>query len=246
LGAALALPVVTSFVVFTAIAVGLGLPYLLLSLFPGAVKVLPRPGAWMETFKQAMAFPLYATVGYLLWVLAGQTSADAFLMLLFGLTLVAMAGWFYGRYNAPGAKPGRARVGLIGGLLLLTAGTALGWPKPPAAGAVVWEEWSAEAVAAGQSAGRPIYVDFTARWCATCQTNKKFVFGAAEVNEMFARENVLALRADWTNRDAAITEELARWGRSAVPFNLLYHPARPEPTVLPEILTPGIVLEALR
>jgi len=246
LGAALAVSATESFVIFTAIAIGLALPYLLLSIFPNAVKVLPRPGAWMETFKQAMAFPLYATVGYLAWVLAGQTTEGGFLNAIFGLTLVAFAVWLYGRYAAPGAKPARARFGLIGGLALLSAGTALGWPQAPAPTDIVWEKWSPEAIAAARAEGRPVYVDFTARWCATCQANKKLVFTSDTVKETFRDQNVLTLKADWTNQDPAITAELAKWNRSAVPFNLFYLPGQSEPVVLPELLTPGIVLDAMQ
>ncbi|WP_221031184.1 protein-disulfide reductase DsbD family protein [Actomonas aquatica] len=245
LGAALAVSVAESFLIFTVIAVGLSLPYLLLSLFPGAVKVLPRPGAWMETFKQAMAFPLYATVGYLVWVLIGQTTEGGALNAIFGLTLIAFGVWFYGRYAAPGAKATRRRIGIAAGLLLLGAGTAFGWPKPPAPNDVVWEKWSPEAIAAARAEGRPVYVDFTARWCATCQANKKLVFNSEDVKETFRDANVLTLKADWTNRDPAITAELAKWNRSAVPFNLIYKPGEPDPVVLPELLTPGIVLDAL-
>jgi thiol:disulfide interchange protein DsbD len=251
LGAALALPVAQSFVVFTAIALGLALPYLLLSIFPGAIKVLPRPGAWMETFKQFMAFPLYATVAFLVWVLAGQTSADGqeytLLFALLGLTLIALAAWWYGRYSAPGAKPARARLGLLGGVLLLAFGVALGWPRPAvAATEVAWQKWSPEAVAAARAEGKIVYVDFTARWCFTCQTNKAAVFGSGEVRSLFRDKDIVALKGDWTNQDPAITAELARFGRSAVPFNLIYKPGAPEPIVLPELLTAGTVLEALR
>jgi thiol:disulfide interchange protein DsbD len=245
LGAALALPTAESFVVFTAIALGLSVPYLLLSIFPQAVKVLPRPGAWMETFKQAMAFPLYATVGYLVWVLAGQTTESGLLMTLLGLTVIAMAAWLYGRYHAPGSTGGRMRFGLIGGLALLTVGGWLGWPRAAAPTDLVWEAWSPERVTELRAQGRTIYVDFTARWCATCQTNKKVVFSSAEVLATFADRNVVALKADWTNKDARITAELAKWNRSAIPFNLVYRADRPEPQVLPELLTPQIVLDAL-
>ena len=245
LGAALALPTTESFVVFSAIALGLSLPYLLLSLFPAAIRILPRPGGWMVTFKEVMAFPLYATVGYLVWVLAGQTTENGLLMALFGLTLVAMAVWLYGRYTAPGAKAARRRVGVIGGLILLALGAWVGWPRPAAATDIVWEPWSAEAIAEARAAQRPVYVDFTARWCATCQTNKRIVFGSDEVKRVFRERDVVTLKADWTNRDPAITAELARWDRSAVPFNLVYLPGQPEPIVLPELLTPGTVLEAL-
>ena len=264
LGAALALSAVESLVVFTAIAVGLSAPYLLLSLFPSAVKLLPRPGAWMETFKQLMAFPLYATVGWLVWVLAAQTAGDDYglLMILFAFVLVAMAAWAYGRFGQAHGKPSRQRWGTAAALALLVAGVALGWPQPPpavgssstgaggasgkGAYAVAWQPWSPEAVAAAQAAGRTIYVDFTARWCATCQTNKAAVFSSSEVLAELARRDVLLLKADWTNKDPRITQELAKFQRSAVPFNLLYHPGQAAPRVLPELLTPGIVLDALR
>ena len=246
LGAALALPAVESVLVFTAIAVGLAAPYLLLSAFPAAVKLLPRPGAWMETFKQLMAFPLYATVGWLLWVLAGQTkdNDNALLLIVFGLVLLAMAAWVYGRWTKPAAR--------LVAALLLVGGVWLGWPKPAGATtvtasgyAVKWEPWSPAAVEAARAAGRTIYVDFTARWCATCQTNKAAVFSSSEVLKAFGDRNVLLLKADWTSKNSAITDELAKWNRSAVPFNLIYAPGRAEPVILPELLTPGIVLEAL-
>ncbi len=245
LGAALALPTTESFVIFTAIALGLSLPYLLLSIFPQAVKVLPRPGAWMETFKQAMAFPLYATVAYLIWVLAGQVSEAAFLTLLLALTLIAMGVWLYGRYAAPGAKPARARFGIVGWTALVLAGLWFGWPRPAAPTDVVWQPWSVEAVAAARAANQPVYIDFTARWCATCQTNKRIVFASAEVKRVFRERGFVTMRADWTNQDPRITTELAKWGRSAVPFNQIYLPGQPEPIILPELLTAGMVLDAV-
>jgi thiol:disulfide interchange protein DsbD len=256
LGAALTLSTPASFAVFTAIAVGLAGPYLLLSIFPAAVKILPRPGAWMETFKQFMAFPLYATVAYLAWVLAGQTTENGSLMALFGLVLIALGVWFYGRYNLPGTKPGKVRFGTVTGALVLALGVWTGWPEnteaktaaAQAAGApeVVWEKWSPAAVEKLRAEGRMIYVDFTARWCATCQTNKKIVFASDEVLRQFAAKKIVTLRADWTNKDPAITAELAKYQRSAVPFNVLWQPGKPEPLLLPELLTPGIVLDAIK
>ena len=256
LGAALTLSPIESLLVFTTIAIGLSLPYLLLSIFPHAIKFLPRPGAWMETFKQLMAFPLYATVGSLLWVLAGQTSGDdyALLLIVFGFVLIAMAGWVYGRFGQAHGKKGRQWFGRITAGVLLTAGLLTGWPKEihatPAGTAsagftVNWEKWSPEAIASAQKAGHFVYVDFTARWCATCQTNKAAVFHSDAVLAEFGRRNVLLLRGDWTSKDPAITAELARWNRSAVPFNLIYAPNKPSPVILPELLTPGKVLTAL-
>jgi len=246
LGAALALPLVESFTIFTFIAIGLSTPYLLLSIFPGAIRILPRPGAWMETFKQFMAFPLYATVGYLVWVLAGQVNEGRMLMVLLGLVLIAMGVWFYGRWNAPGASAGRARFGLITGLAVFAFGAWTGWPQAPSPTEVTWEKWSPETVAKLRSANRIIYVDFTARWCATCQANKKLVFHDAEILRYFRAHNIATLRGDWTNQDPQITAELAKYNRSAVPFNLIWQPGQAEPVILPELLTPGIVLDALK
>lgn len=255
LGAALSLSAVQSFAVFTTIALGLSLPYLLLSAFPQAIRLLPRPGPWMETFKQFMAFPLYATVGWLLWVLAAQTSGDdyALLNIILGMVLVAMATWIYGRWGQSFGKPTRQRFGRIGTVVVAAAGLWLGWPSQapaPAAGEaagyqVAWEKWSPAAIESALAAGRPVYVDFTARWCATCQTNKAAVFHSDAVLAEFARQRVVLLRGDWTNKDPQITQELARWNRSAVPFNLIYAPGRKDPVVLPELLTPTTVLDAL-
>ncbi len=253
LGAALALSAFESLLVFTAIAAGLALPYLLLSIFPQAIRLLPRPGAWMETFKQLMAFPLYATVGWLLWVLAGQTQGDdnALLLIVFGFVLTALAAWVYGRFGQAHGRPARQRFGVAAAVLLFAAGLATGWPKAPEAVPahggtapyqVTWEKWSPEAIAAAQAAGKFVYVDFTARWCATCQTNKATVFHHDAVLAELARRKVVLLRADWTNKDPLITAELARWGRSAVPFDLIYAPGRPDPVQLPELLTPAKVL----
>lgn len=246
LGAALALPVIQSFAIFTAIAVGLSMPYLLLSIFPQAVKILPRPGAWMETFKQFMAFPLYATVGYLVWVLAGQATESGLLMALFGLVLIALAVWIYGRWTAPGASSGRVRFGVLAGLVVFALGAWTGWPKPAAPTDLVWETWSHEAVEKARSEGKIVYVDFTARWCATCQTNKKLVFGSSDVLAAFRDKKVVALKGDWTNKDPKITEELAKYQRSAIPFNVIWFPGKTDPVILPEILTAGTVLDALK
>ena len=252
LGAALAVSTIESFAIFTSIAVGLSAPYLLLSIFPQAVKVLPRPGAWMETFKQFMAFPLYATVGYLVWVLAAQTGDEAFRSVLFSFVLIAMAVWMYGRWNAPGSSAGRARFGLVSLVVVGAGGLWLGWPKEVSATnksgetpAIVWDAWSPEAVAKLRAEGRTVYVDFTARWCATCQTNKKLVFGSDEVLKYFAKNKIATLRGDWTSKDPRITVELAAHQRSAVPFNVIWLPGKDNPVILPEILTARTVLDSI-
>jgi thiol:disulfide interchange protein DsbD len=244
LGVALTLSATESLAVFTAIAVGLSVPYLLLSAFPAAVKLLPRPGAWMETFKQLMAFPLYATVGFLVWVLAGQTPDTGLLLVLFGLVLVAMAAWAYGRWTQRGGSAGRRRSGFACAAVLLAAGVAVGYPGKPSKD-IVWEQWSPETVQRLRAEGKMLYVDFTARWCATCQSNKAVVFSSTKVRDALRLHGVVLLRADWTSRDPRITETLAKFKRSAVPMDLIYAPGLTEPIILPELLTPDIVLAAL-
>lgn len=165
---------------------------------------------------------------------------------LFGLTVIAMAVWLYGRYPAASASPGRVRLALAGALALLLLGLKIGWPEAAKATDLVWEPWSAERFAQLREDGRPIYVVFTARWCATCQANKKLVFSSEELKRYFRDHHVALLKADWTNADPRITAELAHWHRSAVPFNLVYLPKVAEPDVLPEVLKSAIVLDSIR
>jgi thiol:disulfide interchange protein DsbD len=245
LGAALAFSPTESFLVFTVIAIGLSTPYLLLSMFPGAVRMLPRPGAWMETFRQFMAFPLYATVGYLVWVIAGQVSESGLLSVLIGLVLIAMGAWAYGRWRGFGASAGRARFGLLSAIALFAFGGWFGWPGFSAPEEIAWDKWSPETVERLRADGRIVYVDFTARWCATCQANKRVVFHSEEVLRTFREKGIATVRGDWTRRDPQISAELARYRRNAVPFDLIWFPGKSEPVTLPEILTPGIVLRAV-
>jgi thiol:disulfide interchange protein DsbD len=255
LGAALTLPPLASYTVFTFIALGLAGPYLLLSSFPALINKLPRPGPWMETFKQSMAFLLYATVAYLLWVIVGQLDPAAgyspfsLLQVLLGLVGLALAGWIFGRWGAY-HRPRQTRM-IASFVAIMTAGVALGsaftslkQPDPEVT-SIAWETWApgkAEALAAD---GHVVYVDFTARWCVTCQTNKATILASGKVREVFKDPSVVTLKADWTNQDADISQALASFGRSAVPFNLIYGPGLEAPLILPEILTPGIVLEAM-
>jgi thiol:disulfide interchange protein/DsbC/DsbD-like thiol-disulfide interchange protein len=242
LGAALALNPVQSLLVFSTIAIGLSTPYLLLSLFPSVLKNLPKPGAWMETFKQFMAFPLYATVAYLIWALSGQIDESTQLNMLLSLVIIALALWIFGRWGTPAKSRSIRYSAMMITVLLIVISILIGHPKEKKA---FWEPWSTELVEKYVAEGRTVYVDFTARWCATCQLNKRLVFSSEAVNEAFKSKKIVALKADWTNRDEHITRRLRELGKAAVPVNLIYKNRENEPVILPEVLTPKIVLDAL-
>jgi thiol:disulfide interchange protein len=255
LGAALALPPLASFAVFTAIAIGLSLPYLLLSAFPSMVKRLPRPGPWMESFKQSMSFLLFATVAFLLWVLAGQLtdeggySPSSFLKVLLSLVVIALALWIFGRWGAY-HKPAKTKItATTAAVLLIAASFWMGLRATQAPSlndpAISWQKWEPGLAEELARDGKLVYLDFTARWCVTCQTNKAAVFSSETVRDRFLSGEAIALKADWTQQDPQISEELAKFGRSAVPFNLVYGPSLERPLVLPELLTPQIVLDAM-
>ncbi|WP_349744589.1 protein-disulfide reductase DsbD family protein [Roseateles cavernae] len=250
LGAALTLPTWQALAVFAALGLGMAAPYLAASLWPGLARALPRPGAWMRHFKVLMAFPMFATVLWLLWVLGQQVGIDGAVALLGVLLALALAAWVF---SAPDlARRGRQILGTLS--LALVAATVLwAWPAlrepPPAASAESsaqgWQAWSPERVQAAQAAGQPVLVDFTAAWCVTCQFNKRSTLADSQLLADMRAKNVLLLRADWTRRDAAITQALRSLGRSGVPVYAVYLPGAAAPQLLPEILSLASVREAL-
>ena len=238
IGAAVALPALQFFTAFGAMAMGLATPYLILSLFPQLVEKLPRPGAWMESFKQAMSFLLFATAAFLLWVYSGLIGQEYLLSPLFGLSLIAVGAWIYGRWNLP-HKAGRVR----GTALVLTAafvvsGTLLALPPKPDK---LWQPWSQATVDEFISEGTPVYIDFTAQWCATCQVNKKVAY-TEEVRDLAERKGIVFLKADKTAPNAAIEAKLEELGRTAIPVNVLMIPGE-DIIITPALLTPGILID---
>jgi thiol:disulfide interchange protein DsbD len=254
-GYALAQPAAVTFAIFTALALGLAAPYVALTLQPAWTRLLPRPGAWMEILKQAVAVPIFATVIWLAWVVAEAYGAALVAALLVIFLVLAIAGWFLGRW------PGRRWATLVAALLLVTVLAAcVAAPRelavtPAAPSADLsskgpaprsgWQTWSAEAVQRALAAGQPVFVDFTAGWCLSCQVNERVALSQPEAMRAFGEKNVALFRADWTREDPAITQALAALGRSGVPVYALYVPGEASPRLLPQVLTPGIVLEAV-
>ena len=241
IGAAITLPAPQFFTAFAAMALGLALPYLILSIFPRLLDMLPRPGAWMESFKQAMSFLLFATAGYLLWVYAGQIGLENLLPPVLGLSTIAMAAWIHGRWNLPHRTRRTRATALALTVLLATAGVFLAKPPPPST--ITWEPWSQARVTNLLDKATPVYIDFTAQWCATCQVNKMRAY-TPEVAALMKKKGVVALKADKTKPNPQIEEALQQLGRTAIPVNVLLAPGR-EPLILPPLLAPSDLLEAL-
>lgn len=242
IGVAVALPAAGFFAAFGAMALGLALPYLVLSIFPKLIDFLPRPGAWMESFKQAMSFLLFATAGYLLWVYAGQIGLENLLGPIFGLTAVAVAAWIHGRWNLPHHQSRTRLVALTLTLAFAAAGFFL--IQPPKASALVWETWSEQRVTELLKEETPVFIDFTAQWCATCQVNKSRAY-TPEVIALMTQKGVVALKADKTKPNPEIEAALSKLGRTAIPVNVLQAPGK-EPIILPELLTPSAMIDALK
>ena len=255
LGLAIALPTWQALTVFAAMGLGMALPYLAASWWPGLARALPRPGAWMVTFRQAMAFPMWATVIWLVWVLGQQTGIDGASALLALLLTSAWLAW------ALGLK-GRTRW-VMSGLALATlfwlgsnwlplalreapaTSTTSSASGPNASSQGLWQAWSVVEMQAHLNAGRPVFVDFTAAWCVTCQYNKKTTLADPQVLADFASRQVVLMRADWTRRDPAITQALTALGRSGVPVYALYVPNQP-PILLSELPSVSEVHAALQ
>jgi thiol:disulfide interchange protein len=230
-----------TFVVFTALALGLALPYLVLTIQPQWTKLLPRPGAWMETLKQLTAVPLFGTAIWLTWVygqLYVKDGLDRVASLLTCYLILAIAGWALGKWPA---KWGSAIAAII--LILLAIALPL---RKVTVETLHWEAWTPESFAAARATGQPVFIDFTAAWCLSCQVNEKAVLQSPQVDVNLISKHFILLRADWTQYDPKITEALAAVNRSGVPTYVIYPPGKASnPDVLPELLTKDIVLKAI-
>jgi thiol:disulfide interchange protein len=251
IGYALTAPALVTFAVFTALALGLAAPYLALTLQPAWTRILPRPGAWMEVLRQVVSLPIFGFVIWLAWVIAASYGSTMLATLLSGFLLLGIAGWFLGRW------PARGWSAVLAGLIILCF-VALGvYSKQALAASRIdvtttagvqsgeWQPWSDAAVKQYQAQGRPVFVDFTAKWCLSCQVNERVALTRPEVMKAFEDAHVALLKADWTQQDPAIAQALQSLGRNGVPAYALYPPGGGSPTLLPEALTPGIVMDAV-
>ncbi len=269
IGAAMLQPPLGIVLCLTMMGLGMSLPYIILGAFPVLTRYLPKPGAWMESFKQAMSFLMFGTAAYFLWIYMAFFDADNhpqdILFLFFGLVLFSLAFWVYGRW-CPMYRSRKSRItgGIFSVIFLLAGlyymlppegaawfgrGSAPGAAESSAAAAPslqeegnIWTPWSPEAMQAALDGGKPVYVDFTARWCSTCQVNKASY--TDEVLAAFKKYGIVMMKADKTRTSPAIDQELKNLGRTAVPVNALYLPGR-KPVVTRELLSPAYLLEFL-
>jgi thiol:disulfide interchange protein DsbD len=243
----------TALLVFEALALGLALPYLVLTLVPAWRRFLPRPGAWMERLQQLLAFPLYATVAWLVWVVSQQSGPQGLAAVLAGLVVIAFAAWLHRISRAGHFRQRRAATlavtALAVGAVMLSALAGVGRSAPETRDSAGWEPFSPQRLTEARTAGKPVFVNVTAAWCLTCLVNERTALRSTAVGDAFARNAVVRLRADWTNRDPAITTMLGQFGRNGVPLYVFYPPgattASGDAIVLPQILSEGIIIETI-
>jgi len=249
LGFALTQGALSALAVFVSLGLGFALPFLLLGIWPRALAFIPKPGAWMLTFKQFLAFPMYAAAAWLVWVLAQEAGPRGVVLVLGGAIALALAAWLY---SVTRNLSGRGRgIGALAALLVLLAGLygisllRDASAAPVAQNAKAGEPYTAVTLASLRAANRPVFVDATAAWCITCLVNEDAVLSRPSVKSAFAAKNVAYLVADWTNQNPEITALLKDSGRSGVPLYLYYAPGAKAPVILPQILTESGVLGAI-
>ena len=252
LGYAISQPLPILIVVFLAMGIGLCFPYLMLACFPKAAKVLPRPGQWMELVKEVMAFPLFATVLWLLWILGKAVNPSAVIGVLAGILLSSVGLWlFHLKRKKKGklhrwAGMGMGWLGLVFSLMFIRTQLLEGSPNPSelSGHGISWEAFSEDKAKEYSLKGKAVFVDFTASWCVTCQVNEEVTFGNASVREFIKEKEIIMMKADWTKADPAITQALKSYDRIGVPFYVVYAPSSGKGKGLGEILTPKIFKNA--
>ena len=257
LGYAFSQPIPVIFAMFASVSFGMGLPYLLLSARPEWMKLLPKPGAWMERVKQFMGFPLMATLIWLLFILGNQKGLEAVIQVLAFLLCLGLACWIYGAFCGPLAKRSHA---LIASLLVLIFAVGGGFfflgdfakaarsesAGEKASSGIAWQPFKQAELDQLLAEGKPVFLDFTADWCLSCKFNEKTAINTPAVRAVIDKQGIIPIKADWTNSNPEITALLAKFGRVGVPFYLFYPKGNSNPPViLPEILTEQIVLDAL-
>ena len=255
IAAALAAPAAVTILVFLAMGLGLALPYALLAAVPAAARLLPRPGAWMDVLRGALAFPMYAAAAWLVWVVSQQSGPDGVLTALAGLLLVGFAAWAFGLAQGMRARAaGRGWLGrgaaaaalVLAAALLPALSAALPAQAASAAAAGGIEPYTPARLAALRAENRPVFVNMTAAWCVSCLVNERVALAPATVRDAFAAHNVVYLKGDWTRGDPAVTAFLREHGRDGVPLYVLYPAGQGTPVVLPQILTESAMLDQLK
>lgn len=245
LGYALTQPIYVSFAIFTALGIGMSLPYILVGIFPSLIRWLPKPGAWMETFKQFLGFLMLATVIWLLWVYVSQTSLEALFLMLGALLLLSLGAWVFGRFASPSRKKNIRRIGTALALIALIGSFELGYlgtvngenSHTVETTDLAWEPFSEARIEELRAQNIPVIVDFTAKWCLICQANH-VILNQESVAAKMDEKKVVRMKADWTKRDPAITAALKKHGRNGVPLYLFYSGEKEaDPIVLPQVLT---------
>jgi len=245
LGWALTQPGLAALVVFAALGLGFAAPFVAVAFIPGLLARLPRPGPWMEVFRKALAFPMYGAALWLAWVFAQQAGPEDLAKLFAAGVVVAVAGWLAGLAQRRAAMGDRAMGLAAGALIAAVIGVAtVVWPKDAAA-ELTSEPYSPARLAELRGEGRPVFVNYTAAWCVSCQVNDRVAISTSAVRSAFARHKVAYLKADWTKQDAGIAAELASHGRAGVPLYLVYGKSGGDGVILPSILTPQIVVRAV-
>jgi thiol:disulfide interchange protein DsbD len=248
LGFALSQDAASALLVFVSLGLGFSLPFLIFGIWPRALSFIPRPGPWMLTFKQFLAFPMYGAAAWLAWVLSQQAGPSGVAILLGAAIALALGAWLWG-VTRNLTSLGRV-IGALAALLVLLAGLYGVSRLNNAAAAPVQTSkagtaYSADKLASLRAANRPVFIDATAAWCITCLVNEEAVLSRDSVKSAFAAKNIAYLIADWTNRDPQVTALLKDNGRSGVPLYLYYAPGAKAPIILPQILTERVVMDAL-